>query len=53
MPILGYRIGNFAYLTDVKYVPEEEILKLKGVDTLVLSALRKKEHLSHENWMKP
>jgi phosphoribosyl 1,2-cyclic phosphate phosphodiesterase len=49
MPILGYRIGNFAYLTDVKYVPEEEILKLKGVDTLVLSALRKKEHLSHEN----
>lgn len=49
MPILGYRIGNFAYLTDVKYVPEEELFKLEGVDTLVLSALRKKEHLSHEN----
>ncbi|HOV71463.1 MAG TPA: MBL fold metallo-hydrolase [Dysgonamonadaceae bacterium] len=49
IPILGYRIRNFAYLTDVKYVPEEEIPKLKGVDTLVLSALRKKEHLTHEN----
>lgn len=49
IPILGYRIRNFAYLTDVKYVPEEEIPKLKNVDTLVLSALRKKEHFSHEN----
>jgi len=49
IPILGYRIRNFAYLTDVKYVPEEEIPKLKGVDTLVLSALRKKEHPTHEN----
>ncbi len=49
MPILGYRIENFAYLTDVKYVPEEEIPKLKRIDTLVLSALRKKEHVSHEN----
>lgn len=49
LPILGYRIANFAYLTDVKYLPDEELHKLEGLDTLVLNALRKKEHLSHEN----
>lgn len=50
LPILGYRIGNFAYLTDLKTLPEKEFAKLQDLDTLVLSALRKEEHLSHENF---
>lgn len=48
LPILGFRIGDFAYLTDVKTIPEEEIKKLHGLDTLVISALRKTEHISHQ-----
>ncbi|MDR2950623.1 MAG: MBL fold metallo-hydrolase [Dysgonomonas sp.] len=47
LPIFGYRIGNFAYLTDVKHIPEEEYAKLKNLDTLVISALRIEEHISH------
>ena len=38
LPILGYRIGNMAYLTDVKYLPETEYAKLEGLDLLVLTA---------------
>jgi phosphoribosyl 1,2-cyclic phosphate phosphodiesterase len=49
LPVFGFRIGNFAYLTDVKSIPEEELNKLKDVDVLVLTALRKTEHLSHMN----
>lgn len=48
LPILGFRIGNFAYLTDVKTVPSEELEKLEGLDVLVVSALRKTEHISHQ-----
>jgi phosphoribosyl 1,2-cyclic phosphate phosphodiesterase len=49
MPILGYRIGNMAYLTDMKCLPEEEYDKLKNLDTLLISALREKEHPSHQS----
>ncbi len=49
LPILGYRIDNFAYLTDVKTIPQEEYKKLKGLDVLVINALRIGEHLSHLN----
>ncbi|GHV40697.1 hypothetical protein FACS1894179_07640 [Bacteroidia bacterium] len=49
LPILGYRIGNFAYLTDVKSIPEEEYSKLNGLDVLVINALRIEEHMSHLN----
>lgn len=48
LPIWGYRIGNFAYLTDMKTLPEEEYDKLRDLDILVISALRYKEHLSHQ-----
>lgn len=48
LPILGYRIRNFAYLTDVKYVPDEELIKLYGINVLVMSALRKERHISHQ-----
>lgn len=47
LPILGYRIGNMAYLTDLKTLPEEEYAKLKNLDVLVIDALRKGEHPSH------
>ena len=47
LPILGYRIGDIAYLTDVKQIPESEFEKLKGLKVLVINALRKEEHISH------
>lgn len=47
LPNFGYRVGNFAYLTDYKTIPEEEIEKLFGLDVLVLDALRFTEHFSH------
>ena len=48
LPILGFRIGDFAYLTDLKYLPEEEFAKLAGLEVLVIDALRRGTHLSHE-----
>lgn len=48
LPILGFRIGGFAYLTDVKTIPDEELFKLKDLDVLVVSALRKRDHISHQ-----
>ncbi len=48
LPIFGYRIADFAYLTDVKTIPEEEYGKLKNLDALVISALRHEEHISHQ-----
>ncbi|GLR19235.1 MBL fold metallo-hydrolase [Portibacter lacus] len=47
LPILGYRIEDFCYLTDVKTIPEEEFTKLKGLKVLVLNALRRGPHHSH------
>lgn len=49
LPILGYRIGNMAYLTDVKTIPEESFELLKDLDLLIISALRHQEHFSHAN----
>lgn len=49
LPILGYRIGNMAYLTDVKYLPEEEYAKLEDLDVLILTALRRGSHPTHES----
>lgn len=47
LPIVGYRIGDFAYITDAKIIPEEEKEKLKGLDVLVLNCLRYKDHFAH------
>ena len=49
LPILGYRIDDFAYLTDVKTIKESELKKLKGVKNLVLNALRIEPHFTHLN----
>jgi len=47
MEIAGFRFGNAAYLTDVSEIPEESFSLLKGLDHLVLSALRHKPHPNH------
>lgn len=47
LPILGYRFNNVAYLTDVKSISKEEKEKLKGLDVLVTTALRKEVHNTH------
>ncbi|MBK9174793.1 MAG: MBL fold metallo-hydrolase [Flavobacteriales bacterium] len=49
MPVLGFRVGGLAYITDAKTIDAEEVERLRGVDTLVLNALRIEEHVSHLN----
>ncbi len=47
LPILGYRVNNVAYLTDVKTIEEKVYSQLVGLDVLVINALQHREHLSH------
>jgi phosphoribosyl 1,2-cyclic phosphate phosphodiesterase len=47
MEIYGFRIGDFAYITDANYIPEQSKEKLFGVKYLVINALRKEKHISH------
>ncbi len=49
LPVLGFRIENFTYLTDVKTIAEPELEKIKGTKVLVINALREKPHYSHLN----
>ncbi len=49
IPVYGYRIGDFAYLTDLKTISEEEINKMSGCKILTISGLRKEPHYSHLN----
>ncbi len=49
MPVLGFRFGNFTYITDANRITDEEKEKIKGSEVLVVNALRKKEHISHFN----
>jgi len=49
LPILGYRIGNMAFITDMSCLPEEEFSKLEGLEVLVISALRTWPHPAHES----
>jgi len=49
LPILGYKIGSLAYLTDVKTLPSDTINKIKNIDTLIISCLRPKLHSTHIN----
>ena len=46
-PILGFRIGSFAYLTDCSAIPDSSWPLLDGVRTLVLDALRERPHPTH------
>ncbi len=47
LPIMGFRIGNFAYITDIKTIEDDQLSLLNGLDILVLSALQQREHYSH------
>ncbi|MEP0265196.1 MBL fold metallo-hydrolase [Dokdonia sp.] len=49
LQVFGYRFGTIAYLTDIKTIAPEEIEKLKGLDILVINALRYEEHTTHLN----
>lgn len=47
LPVKGFRIKNFAYITDANFIAEREKQKLKNLDVLVLNALRREPHISH------
>jgi phosphoribosyl 1,2-cyclic phosphate phosphodiesterase len=47
MPVYGFRIGAFAYCTDVNHIPDESLEALGGLDVLVLDALRPRSHPTH------
>jgi phosphoribosyl 1,2-cyclic phosphate phosphodiesterase len=47
LPVYGYRVGDFTYITDANFVSEEEQEKIKGSRILVLDTLQKEPHLSH------
>ncbi len=47
LPVLGFRIGDFSYITDANYIAPEELDKLRGSKVLVLDALQKTDHISH------
>ncbi len=49
LPVLGFRIDDFVYITDANYISDEEKLKLQGTKVLVIDALRKEKHISHFN----
>lgn len=49
LPIMGFRIGRFGYVTDCKTLPEESMEMLRGLDTLVINALRHTPHPTHMN----
>ena len=49
MPVLGFRFGPLAYITDAKTISDQELDKLRGSRILFINALRKKEHISHLN----
>jgi phosphoribosyl 1,2-cyclic phosphate phosphodiesterase len=50
LPILGYRIGSFAYVTDALVIPDSTMELLEGLDVLVLNALRDKPHPTHHTF---
>ena len=47
LPLFGYRIGRFAYITDASFIPDESYALLEGLDVLVLNALREERHPTH------
>jgi phosphoribosyl 1,2-cyclic phosphate phosphodiesterase len=47
MPVLGFRFGNFTYITDANRIDDSEKEKIKGSEAVVLNALRKEKHISH------
>lgn len=49
LPIVGYRIGRVAYITDCLTMPQETLEQLNDLDVLVINALRRSKHISHQS----
>jgi phosphoribosyl 1,2-cyclic phosphate phosphodiesterase len=49
LPVFGYRIKDFTYITDANSISDKEMEKIKGSKVVVINALRKKQHISHFN----
>jgi phosphoribosyl 1,2-cyclic phosphate phosphodiesterase len=49
LPVLGFRIGSFSYITDANSIPDHTARLLEGTETLVLNALQREKHISHFN----
>jgi phosphoribosyl 1,2-cyclic phosphate phosphodiesterase len=49
MPVLGFRLGDFTYITDAKTISEEELSKVIGTKILIVNALHLSPHISHFN----
>jgi phosphoribosyl 1,2-cyclic phosphate phosphodiesterase len=47
LPVMGFRIGDFSYITDANFIAESELEKIKGSKVLVLDALQRNSHISH------
>lgn len=47
LPVFGFRIGDFTYITDANFIADKELEKIKGSKILVLNALQKQDHISH------
>ena len=47
MPVLGFRFGNFTYITDANRIDDAEMDKIRGSEILVVNALRHQKHISH------
>lgn len=47
LPVLGFRVGNFTYITDANFISDAEKEKIKGSEVIVLNALRREPHISH------
>jgi phosphoribosyl 1,2-cyclic phosphate phosphodiesterase len=49
LPVLGFRINDFCYITDANHIPENTYEKMRGTKVLVLNALQREKHISHFN----
>lgn len=49
LPVFGFRIGDFSYITDANFIPDTTLEKIQGSRILVLNALQKEKHISHFN----
>ena len=49
MPVLGFRVWNFSYITDANFIPDKTFDRIKGTEVLVLNALQIEDHISHFN----
>ncbi|HEV7350558.1 MBL fold metallo-hydrolase [Telluribacter sp.] len=47
LPVYGFRVGDFTYITDTNFISEQELEKVKGTKVLVMDALQREPHISH------